>query len=296
MRPMRPRGVLYSVSRGPILPTQTHRQRARIALRATMRVCTRHQRATNVPTGPCRQLEAKISQIAPVLSEPSSSPSLLSSPPLPLLFLPTPPLVLFHPPVPLPFLVHVLFPEISCARFALEARRLTSVPVGRGWSGPIGGPCSQCAQGKFKADSGAGDCIVCSPGEYQKATAQGSCDVCPKGSFQPSNGSSTCLSCPSGKAGTLTNATSEAVACPEYCTPGFYSAASTVSALYSWAYYASSHPTACTACGLHTYADRPMTGPICTYCPEHSSSPQGSINVTNCTCNRCYAWHAMIPL
>ena len=94
------------------------------------------------------------------------------------------------------------------------------------------------------------------------------------------------MSCPSGKAGTVTNATSEAVACSEHCAPGTYSATSTYSALSSS--YEYSHPTVCTTCGVHTYAYRPMTGPACTSCPDHSSAQQGSINATNCTCNRGY--------
>ena len=127
---------------------------------------------------------------------------------------------------------------------------------------------------------------MCSPGEYQKSGTQSSCDICPAGSYQPLNGSNTCISCPSGKAGTLTNATSEAIACPEICRPGTYSATST-SSTFDFN-YESSHPTVCAICGLNTYAYRPMTGPTCTICPEHSSSEQGSINATNCTCNRGY--------
>lgn len=156
----------------------------------------------------------------------------------------------------------------------------------RGWEGPLGGPCSACERGKYKPGAGAGLCKVCSPGEYQYSTTQGECALCPSGSFQPLNGSSTCTSCPSGKAGTVTNATSEMEACVEHCIPGTYSAASTIAAIEI---YQSALPTACRLCPLHTYAYRPMTGPQCTICQPHSSSPTGSNNATNCTCNRCYS-------
>ena len=88
------------------------------------------------------------------------------------------------------------------------------------------------------------------------------------------NESSSCNSCASGKAGTVTNASTEASGCAVHCRPGYYSAAP--------------YPTVCNDCPVNTYSDSWLTGPSCTACPPWSSSPIQSNNRTNCTCNKGY--------
>lgn len=143
--------------------------------------------------------------------------------------------------------------------------------------------CSACPRGKMWIRRGAEEtaCAICEAGKYAYNSAGSTvCTDCPAGSYQPSNESHTCTSCPAGKAGTVTNATHEAVACTIHCTPGHYSEANP----YSSSNPASSiFPTVCTDCPAATYSNTFLAG-SCTSCPANSWSAAGSTNLSNCSC------------
>jgi hypothetical protein len=78
---------------------------------------------------------------------------------------------------------------------------VTTCTCNTGSTGPSGGPCSQCAAGKFKDTPGTDACITCLVGKYGAvgAAAESECLACPAGKFGGREGSSTCAVCEAGK-------------------------------------------------------------------------------------------------
>jgi hypothetical protein len=61
-----------------------------------------------------------------------------------------------------------------------------------GFSGPNGGPCTQCDVGKYKASAGPDDCTDCESGKYSSvlgAIAVDTCSACPENSDAPAGSS-----------------------------------------------------------------------------------------------------------
>ena len=132
-----------------------------------------------------------------------------------------------------------------------------------GFSGPNGGPCTQCGSGKYKSSAGTDACTDCGIGKYSgtvAATSDTACVACPTSSDAPA-GSSSCI-CNAGFSG------SDGGSCTQ-CVSGKYKD--------------SPGPDACTDCGVGKYSDAAATsGTTCVACPESSDAPAGS---SNCLCN-----------
>ena len=64
-----------------------------------------------------------------------------------------------------------------------------------GYSGPNGGTCSACTEGKYKMSPGPDTCIQCVSGKFSivtAATAESTCSSCPENSDAPA-GSAACI-------------------------------------------------------------------------------------------------------
>ena len=70
-----------------------------------------------------------------------------------------------------------------------------------GYFGPIGGPCTACVAGKYRAWSAASsvesNCLHCDSGKYSPA-ASGACLDCEVGKRAPDKGMGACIECEHG--------------------------------------------------------------------------------------------------
>jgi hypothetical protein len=117
-----------------------------------------------------------------------------------------------------------------------------------GSTGPDGGPCTACAAGKFKADTGAATCTACGAGNYSAAvgaTAASTCLACPASSLSPSgSGVSTNCVCIAGFSGP------DGGTCAA-CVAGKYKPAAGSAACFDYlanSYHALTGRTAASAC------------------------------------------------
>jgi hypothetical protein len=71
-------------------------------------------------------------------------------------------------------------PSGSTSSGAYGSSTITTCTCKAGWTGPNGGPCTQCEAGTFKAATGSGECTECLPGTFSAAgSAQcAECSVC----------------------------------------------------------------------------------------------------------------------
>ena len=72
---------------------------------------------------------------------------------------------------------------------------LTACTCNVGFTGPNGGPCTQCVNGKYKNVSGSGACTNCSAGMYSDTAGGTACTWCPMNtvSLLPGSTSSQCV-------------------------------------------------------------------------------------------------------
>jgi len=195
----------------------------------------------------------------------------------------------------------------------------TSVICNAGETGPAGS-CTPCSAGTFKNTSGSHSCsdcpsnsssldgsvmCVCAPGFT--GPDGGSCEACRAGSYKSVNGSAACTLCSRGKYSAAPAATS--VSACVACAPNTYSGPGSsaltdciCNAGYSGRggsecvtcepgkYKRTTGSVGCTNCGAGTYST--VRGAVksrsCLICPAHSSSPEGSASLADCTCNSGY--------
>ena len=130
-----------------------------------------------------------------------------------------------------------------------------SVPCNAGYTGPNGGPCTECVAGKYKTTTGSAVCTACGPGKYSSTLS--------------STSVSTCLTCPANSGATCSFCSSS-TSCS--CNSGYTGPSGGV----------------CNACAAGTY--KPITGPdACSTCPADRTSSVGSTSSAACISTPCNA-------
>ena len=106
-----------------------------------------------------------------------------------------------------------------------------------GFFGPAGGPCTQCATGKFAANTGQTACTSCpanTDSDVQSTALTsckcvagytgpdgGNCTQCALNTYKPARGSQACTTCVSVKVNTMTLTTGNIVETACICKPGY---------------------------------------------------------------------------
>lgn len=176
-----------------------------------------------------------------------------------------------------------------------------------GYTGSDGGPCNECNPGKYKEASGSASCDLCGAGKYSsesKATSESVCTPCFDNSTSvPGSTSNTaclciagmyrsgdeCVDCPSDHfCGTGTIALGADTECPLFSTSPSGSTIDT-QCLCNAGYYRSGVDV-CTICPPDHFCGKGSLAPLSEHeCPEHSKSPEGSVDEDACTCDPGYA-------
>jgi len=186
-----------------------------------------------------------------------------------------------------------------------------------GFSGPLGGPCTACAPGSFKAGAGDASCAPCPADTYQPETNASACVPCPEYSFAAAGtallatckcndgftpveheGRPACSACAPG-----TFAHVETQVCTN-CSGGTFSEDFGVVACSVCGANALSHEqphvacqcdagfvrgnASCVACGVDQYKDR-FGDDGCVACQEHAQAPAALLQQEACQCNAGYA-------
>jgi len=141
-----------------------------------------------------------------------------------------------------------------------------------GYTGVDGSSCPACAGGTFKPANGSASCFLCPRDTFSIGLAETSADtcvVCVNHTSSP-NGSDSALNCICNKGFTGEGG---ALGC-EACAPGTFKS--------------SNGSLPCNLCARDTYA--PETGLVyaheCSFCPNFTSSLDGSDAVDDCICNQ----------
>ena len=153
-----------------------------------------------------------------------------------------------------------------------------------GFSGPDGGPCTQCGSGTYKASAGSNACTDCGAGKYSvhvAATSGTTCVECGVGKFSSTTGAgddSTCTQCTGATFSNLIGA-SVCMACQEHST-------STGTGTECHCNTGYSLTTGCTVCPIAYYKDF-IGNDACTKCLDnHITENPGSSSSSSCKlCN-----------
>jgi hypothetical protein len=175
---------------------------------------------------------------------------------------------------------------------------LTNCICNAGSSGPNGGICTVCVEGKYKSSAGSVPCTNCGTGKYSTAVGASLCTSCGGGTYSAATGasvSSTCIAC---------NAGDSVCACDaglhwkgsicQTCLAGKFKTSIGSDACTdcgTGTYFTSTGATVCTSCGAGTYSAA-VGASACSDCPSNSNSPAGSVSLTSCTCNIGSSGHA----
>ena len=147
---------------------------------------------------------------------------------------------------------------------------LTNCTCNRGYTGDDGTDCIECIAGTWKALNGSSSCILCVSGKYSNKTAEiseATCDDCPAQSYS-GDGSNVITNCTCNQGYTGPDGSN----CKE-CIAGTWKALNGSSS--------------CILCASGKYSSETggIAESICTDCPAHTYSGDGSGLLTNCTCN-----------
>jgi len=196
---------------------------------------------------------------------------------------------------------------------ATTSTALTDCLCDAGFSGPLGGPCTACEPGSFKAGPGAGSCVACPADSFQPETNASACVSCHEHSSSAegtvllatckcNNGFSAiagpaCVACEPG-----TFAHVESQVCTN-CSDGTFSEDFGAIACSVCGAHALSHEqphvacqcdagfvlanASCVACGVDYYKDR-FGDEGCMRCQAHSQAPSASLRQEACQCNAGY--------
>jgi len=136
-----------------------------------------------------------------------------------------------------------------------------------GYTGPDGGHCPSCVRGTYKATNGSAPCVICPRNTYSTVLA---------------SDSDTCLQCPNHTSSP--DGTASIAGC--ICNPGFTGVDVCVECV-AGSYKPENGSSPCTLCPHGTYSTQSQQVSIstCLQCPNHTSAPQGSDNITRCICN-----------
>ena len=143
----------------------------------------------------------------------------------------------------------------------------SSCTCNAGYTGPDGGSCSACGQGKFKTSTGSGSCTSCDANANSPEASTGSLScLCNAGYTGPDGGS--CSACGQGKYKSLVGSAS----C-QSCVAGKFSAST-----------AATDATACTSCeeGKYSATVGATSESSCVSCQNGQSSPAGSDEQSDC--------------
>jgi len=142
--------------------------------------------------------------------------------------------------------------------------------------------CVFCKAGTFSALPGLSTCERCAPGSFS-AAGETQCRFCTSNSgiFDPS----TTCECKQGYTRLLTTST---LTCT-ICTPGTFknttgNAPCTECEAGKFSDKQGSVDAMCIVCPKDTHPNRASAAFSCSSCPDHSVSPIGSRDVTDCTC------------
>ena len=135
-----------------------------------------------------------------------------------------------------------------------------------GWTGADGGPCAQCAAGKFKTDIGDSECASCESGTYNNHTGSSEasdCQRCPDNTQSPPNSTSlqACI-CNAGYSGP------DGGPCV-HCQAGTFKS--------------SPGKAACVHCAVGTYVDT-QAAVSCIQCGDHYSTLFYGSTSDQCLC------------
>jgi len=174
-----------------------------------------------------------------------------------------------------------------------------------GFFGPAGGPCTQCATGKFAANTGQTACSSCpanTDSDVQSTALTscqcvagwtgpngGSCTQCVASTYKSTRGSQACDAC---SATTMTSGIGNTDVNACICKAGYTGGggAMACSGCVAGKYKETSGPADCSLCGLDKYSTTfaATSSAVCESCPSNSVSGQGSSAVGACTCNTGY--------
>jgi hypothetical protein len=173
---------------------------------------------------------------------------------------------------------------------------LTECLCNTGFTGPNGGPCNQCASGKYKSITGSAACTDCDPGDVSNSAFTG-CDACTAGKYESSN---VCLDCPANTDSTSGSVLSGCLCDAGYTGPNggtcnqcaagkFKTTTGSAACTDCQAGYESNpaHFTNCLICPHGEYED---ASEYCVSCPANTyTSASGSYAITDCQCNAGFA-------
>jgi len=155
-----------------------------------------------------------------------------------------------------------------------------------GYTGPNGGPCVACVEGKYKPTNGTNECTQCAPGKYLPSTASttDACASCGADHYSSAN-NSMCIACPSNAVSAESSSVPEDCKCDlGYTGPNGGPCVACVEGKYK----PTNGTNECTQCAPGTYSTVKALRGLCASCPAYSYSGGGSSVITNCTCNMGY--------
>ncbi len=130
-----------------------------------------------------------------------------------------------------------------------------------GWTGPDYGPCKPCLRGTYKDTFGSGNCTNCLPNHYSDHSL------------------SSCTSCPDNSI--LLDLKGDILDCE--CKAGFFANESSCVQCEPGTFKSSNGFENCYDCQQGKYSDYSST--FCNECPMHTTAPNKSESVYNCTCD-----------
>ena len=157
-----------------------------------------------------------------------------------------------------------------------------------GYTGPDGGPCEACAEGKFKPGNETEPCTQCATGKHvstRGSTSVEACAVCRRSTYS-SKDNSACVKCPENSFSLP--GSSQAAHC--LCNVGYTIDGSDCDACVAGTYKAVNGSAACSLCSQGKYSEEraQVLEDTCSTCPAHTLSIDGSGSLSLCTCNQGY--------
>jgi len=172
----------------------------------------------------------------------------------------------------------------ACARadvYCLCAISPLDIYVYAGYTGPVGGPCSPCLEGGYKAESGSESCLLCPDNSVSSLAAVeiaacrckagyvgsdgGTCTACAAGSYKMMLGDAACVKC----AANATSATAADAASSCICNGGYYA-----------------QNDGCVECAQGFYRTAGASETACSKCPQNADTyGTASFAATSCVCN-----------
>jgi hypothetical protein len=149
---------------------------------------------------------------------------------------------------------------LNCFAFSWSNMERTGCVCDPGYEGPITGPCTACAAGKFKGTSSTAACTDCAVGRYSIDQGALLCASCIGGTYKNTTGSGLCTKCPYATYSSLPDRATGCLPCP----------ANSECIDIKYPTYRCNYIGTC-GCQPGTYGD-PGGGFACTPCPPNTGS------------------------